>query len=526
MAIPRRILTIVIGIALFGTAACTVAPVRPEPAAAAAPTERVPLGDALAGLEPQDVWQNFYAITQIPRPSGHVEQMRDYLVQFGAGLGLETSVDEAGNVLIRKPAAPGLEGRAGVVLQAHMDMVAVKTPESAHDFLADPIPAFVAGEWLVSNGTTLGADDGIGMALAMAALQAETPTGPIEALFTVDEETTMAGATGLPPGVLQGSYLINLDQEQEGEFLIGSAGGVTADVAAGYALVAAPEGLQGYEVAVGGLTGGHSGVDIDKGRGNAIKLLVRLLRDTPETLGLRLAALEGGTAPNSIAAHAVALVGVPEAQADAFLEAVRSVEETVKTELAAAEPGLSVTATPAALPAQVMGEGDQRRLIAALDASPQGVQRMSDAVAGLVETSLNLGVVQARDGEFLARWALRSAVDTALDDTAARLAGVWRLAGEEVVFSSAYPGWAPDPGSSLVQLMEQTYADIYGKEAVTAAIHAGLECGTVISKYPGMEAISIGPTLRDVHSVSERLEIATVQAVADLLAETLNRIPE
>jgi dipeptidase D len=487
---------------------------------------KVPLKDAIANMEPKDVWQNFYEVTQIPRPSGHDEQIRAFLVQFGQDLGLETSVDEVGNVLIRKPAAPGMENRIGVVLQAHMDMVPQADPGVVHDFTTDPIQAYVEGEWVKAEGTTLGADDGIGIAVALAVLQSQTlAAGPIEALFTVDEETSMAGANGLLPGVLEGRTYINLDSEEEGTFTIGSAGGVNVDVEFAYAETAVPPGMAAYTLTVRGLKGGHSGVDINLGRGHAVKLLVRFLRSAP-TYGLRLAGLEGGTATNAIPREASALVCIPVSQTDAFLKAVEEYQSVVQLELAAVEPDLHVLAVPAVLPAMVMDETVQRTLVDALDATPQGVMRMSDAVPGLVETSTNMGIVQSLAGEADVACYLRSSIGSSLDDLAGMMSSVWDLAGVEVIISGRYDGWAPNADSPILALMQEVYENMYGEPAEVMAVHAGLECGTVVAKYPGMDAISIGATSLNIHSPTEALNIASVKKLTDFLFEVLQRVPE
>jgi dipeptidase D len=513
----------------------TTAPVGEEPSATtAAPAEtpaataaRVPLKDALGTLEPEDVWQNFYDLTQIPRPSHHEEQVRDFLVQFGQGLGLETIVDEAGNVLIRKPATKGMENRAGVILQAHMDMVPQKTPESTHDFLTDPIEAYVDGDWVAADGTSLGADDGSGIAIAMAVLQSQTLSlGPTEALFTVNEEDGLDGASGLQPGVLQGEILINLDSETEGEFTIGSAGGEYANIKATYAESAVPADVAAYNVTVSGLKGGHSGVDINLGRGHATKLLVRFLSEATGKYGVRVAQIASGTAANAIPRDASALVTVPSAQADDFLAAVEGFQGIVQAELAATEPDLVVTATPADLPAKVMDEQAQGTIIDALYGTPQGVMRMSDAVPDLVETSTNMGIVNIADGQMAVTCLSRSSVDSELEDVGQMIASVWNLAGVEVAFSGGNSGWNPNPNSPILLLMEDVYREMYGQDPKVSAVHAGLECGTIVSKYPGMDAISIGPTLQDVHTPDERMQVATVKKLADLLTETLVRVPE
>ncbi len=494
---------------------------------AGAPARKVPLAEAVKALEPRDVWVNFYELTRIPRPSRHEEKVREFLVRFGKDLGLETMVDGAGNVVIRKPAAAGMENRKGVVLQAHMDMVPQKTADAVHDFARDPIAAYLEGEWVKAAGTTLGADDGIGIAMAMAVLQSKTtPTGPLEALFTVNEEDGMDGARGLAPGLLAGGILINLDCETEGEFTIGSAGGEYADVKFPAAGVALPAGMTAWRLSVRGLNGGHSGLDIHLGRGHAAKLLVRVLGDASTRYGMRLAQIDSGTAANAIPREATALVCIPEGREGEFLKRVREYENIFRNELGAVEPGLAVAAAPADPPAEVMAPKAQRALLAALHGAPQGVIRMSDAVAGLVETSTNTGVVRARDGAVEVASLTRSSVDTCLDDVDGMLAGIWELAGADVRVSRRYPGWRPDPGSPIVRLMAGVYKDLYGTEAKLIAVHAGLECGTIGAKYPGMELISIGPTLRDGHSPGERLFAPSVKKAADLLAETLKRIPE
>ena len=477
-------------------------------------------------MDPQDVWQNFYQLTQIPRPSHHEEQVRDFLAQFGKDLGLETIVDDVGNVIIRKPASPGMENRHGVILQAHMDMVA-QPLDGTHDFLTEPIDAYVEGDWVKADGTTLGADDGSGVAIAMAILQSKTLSlGPIEALFTVNEEDGMDGALGLQPDVLQGDILINLDSETEGEFTIGSAGGDYVDVDGSYTEVATPAATAAYTVTVSGLQGGHSGVNINEGRGHATKLLVRLLSPAAAQYGVRLAQIAGGTAANAIPTSASALVVVPDDQADAFLKYVQQYEGIVQSELAAVEPDLKVQATPAALPAKVMDEQVQQALIDALYGSPQGVLRMSDAVPGLVETSTNMGIVKAADGQLAVTYYPRSSVDTELDDINQMIASVWDLAGVPVTISGRFSGWDPNPNSPILLLMEDVYQEMYGQEPMVTAVHAGLECGTIVSKYPGMDAISIGPTLQDVHTPNERIQVASVKKLNDFLIETLKRIPE
>jgi dipeptidase D len=489
--------------------------------------DHVPLQEALNQLQPQDVFRNFSDITQVPRPSGHTEEIRAFLVAFGEGLGLETIVDQAGNVIIRRPPTPGLDNRAGVVLQAHMDMVPQKDENKVFDFAVDPIQAFVDGEYIVTEGTTLGADDGIGMAMIMAVLQSETlQAGPIEGLFTVDEETDMSGINGLAPGVLQGTTLINLDSEEEGTFTIGSAGGEHAEIHFSYPQEQAPEDMVSYKTRVEGLQGGHSGVDINLGRGHATKILVRLLKEAAEPYGVRLASISSGTAGNAIPREAEALVFIPAAQVDPFISFSKDFEAKVRAELQAVEPDLSIEVTEAEAPQQVMEESFQATVIDALYGTPQGVLRMSDAVPGLVETSTNMGITNAQDGQLEVISYLRSSVDSALEDTGQMIASVWALAGMTTDISGAYGGWAPDPNSPILAHMQEVYEGLYGQEPVISAVHAGLECGVVATSYPDMDMISVGPTIENVHSPSERLHIPSVPKTMALLVETLQAMPD
>ena len=505
----------------------------PDPGLTAPVTGGTPLEDVIASMAPQDVWQNFEDITQVPRPSGHVEQIRSFLVDFGKGLGLETTVDEAGNVLIRKPASKGMENRAGVVLQAHMDMVGTPAPGTTFDFQTKPIEALVTGDWVHAGDTTLGADNGIGMAIMMALLQRKDLVAPqIEALFTVDEETTMQGANGLQPGSLDGKYYVNLDSETDGEFTIGSAGGLTQQNVFAYQTGGGPQSVVTgfYTVTVTGLSGGHSGMDIDKGRGSAIKLLVRLLKPAGEWYGVRLASLKGGEHNNSIPSQATALMMLPTANQAAFDAYLKKSEATFRKELAATETKLAVGWTPSTVSSPeppVMTLSSQNRVLDALNANPQGVLRMSDTVPGLVETSNNLGMLVTANGFVTATNLSRGSVDSELADAGEMIRSVWDLAGAQTTINDQYPGWTPNPDSPLLNLFMRTYEQLYtDKEPAYTAVHAGLECGTVASKYPGMDFISLGPTLVDVHNADERLQISSVPRVVDLLVAVLAQAPD
>jgi dipeptidase D len=489
------------------------------------PGATVPLRDAIATLEPHGVWEHFFQLTQIPRPSHHEEKVSAFLAQFGRGLGLETEVDDVGNVLIRKPASAGRENAPGTILQAHMDMVPQKTDETVHNFLTDPIAAYVEDGWVRAEGTTLGADDGIGVALIMALLEAkDVAHGPLEALFTVNEEDGETGANAVQPGMLHGASLINVDSEQEGVFTIGSAGGEDIDATMTYQQEPTPTGMTGLRIDIAGLEGGHSGLDINRGRGNAIKLLARLLQTAPEPLGVRVSSLSGGGVHNVIPREANAVVVVPMGQAAALIEFVNAFAATVKRELAATDPELNISVTETAAPAQVMTTDAQRRIVEALDAAPNGVIRMSDTIPGLVETSTNLGKLAAADGAFTATFLTRSSVDSEREAVQQTIASVFDLAGMATKTHDAYPAWAPDPASPLLTLTQSVYRDLFGHEAEVMAIHAALETSTIGAKIPGLAMISIGPTVLDVHTPDEHLEVATVGEVYDLLVATLERL--
>ncbi|NJD61168.1 MAG: aminoacyl-histidine dipeptidase [Deltaproteobacteria bacterium] len=488
--------------------------------------EKIPLEDAYQNMAPKDVWKRFYDMTQIPRRSLHEEKVRAYLVSFGNGLGLQTIVDNVGNVLIRKAPTPGMENRKGVILQAHMDMVADQTPDTVHDWDNDPIAAYVDNDWVRAEGTTLGADDGIGVALAMAVLESATiASGPLEALFTVNEEAGMDGATGLAPGLLTGDILINLDGEIEGDFTIGCAGGEAAAIQVPYKETGLPGGMAAYRVAVQGLQGGHSGLEINLGRGNAAKLLVRFLKDGAGRYGLRVSQIDSGTAANAIPRDGSALVCIPWGREPDFLAHISEYEGILKSELGAVETDLSVTAAVADPPPRIMNDKAQRDLVNALYGTPQGVIRMSDNVANLVETSTNMGVVHAGDRAMEVENRIRSSVDTSIDDVGSMLSSVWELAGAQVEFSGRYPGWKPNPESPLVLLMSDVYMALFAQEPNIGAVHAGLECGTIYGKYPNLDMISIGPTNQKVHTTDEQLFVPSVQKVMDLLVETLHQIP-
>ncbi|MDR0729858.1 MAG: aminoacyl-histidine dipeptidase [Prevotellaceae bacterium] len=477
---------------------------------------------SIENLTPQRVWKNFYMLTQIPRPSKHEGKVREFIVRFGKDLGLETLTDDIGNVIIRKPATAGMENRKGVILQAHLDMVPQKNSDTNHDFEKDPIHPYIDGEWVRARGTTLGADNGVGVAVAMAVLEAKDLVhGHIEALFTIDEETGMTGAFGLKAGLLKGEVLINLDSEDEGELYVGCAGGLDGSFTFTGREEAAPAGYEAFRLAVTGLKGGHSGMDIILGRGNANKVLMRFLHLLTTDFGARLSTIEGGNLRNAIPREAFALVWLPAAQVAVAKQAVAGLFDTIAVELSAVEGGLKVSLEAAEKPAAVVDEATQRALILAVYACPNGVVRMSDTMHGLVETSNNLAIVKLENGVAQVSCLLRSSVDSAKDDLANAMGAVFTLAGAQIAFTGGYPGWKPNPDSAILKTMKDVYQRMYGKAPEVKAIHAGLECGLLGGIYPHWDMISCGPTIRSPHSPDERLKIDTVEKWWNFLVETL-----
>ena len=480
---------------------------------------------SIATLNPDRVWKHFYALTQIPRPSKHEQKAVEFVAKFGKDLGLETLVDEVGNVIIRKPATKGMENRKGIILQGHLDMVPQKNNDKVHDFEKDPIEAYVDGEWVKAKGTTLGADNGIGLAMAMAVLEADDlEHGPIEALFTVDEETGMTGAFGLKPGLLKGDVLINLDSEEEGELCMGCAGGLDGTFVFKYKEESAPAGYEAYKLVVNGLKGGHSGVDIALGRGNANKILFRTLHILDKKYGIRLAAIDGGSLRNAIPREAFAIFAASAGKTAEIKQTVEKLFKLAAAELSATDEGLKIAVEPVAMPATVMNAATQKSLILAVYACPNGIMRMSDSLP-IVETSTNLAIVKSENGEIKVSCLLRSSVDSAKEDLSDMMGAVFSLAGAEVKFSGAYPGWKPNPSSAILQTMKEVYKKLYGKEPIINAIHAGLECGLLGGVYPDLDMISCGPTLRFPHSPDEQLNIPSVDKCWKFLLATLKNIP-
>ncbi len=485
------------------------------------------MSDQVRALEPQKMWAHFADLNSVPRPSKKEERVRQFMVDFGNKLGLPTRVDEIGNVIITKPASAGMEDRATIVLQSHLDMVHQKNADTNFDFDSEGINMYVDGDWVKAEGTTLGADNGIGVATIMAILESDDIDHPaIEALFTIDEETGMTGAQGLKAGELSGKYLLNLDTEDDDELSIGCAGGIDVTVHKMYEEESTPEGMKGYRVTVKGLNGGHSGMDIHKGLGNANKLLNRILWRTHEHFGMRIASIDGGGLRNAIPREAGAVVAIRAADARTFEKHIAHQMEILKKEYATTDPNLVLVAAEVETPDRVMDIQHQEQLLAAIYACPNGIYRMSPDIPDLVQTSNNLARVEADKGEVKILCLTRSSVDSEKMDLAHAIEANFYNIGADVELSGSYPGWTPLPGSAIVSLMSDLYREMYKEEPKVAACHAGLECGILGTHYPEMEMISFGPNIRGAHSPDEKVQISSVQKFWNYTLETLKRIPK
>jgi dipeptidase D len=481
----------------------------------------------LVNLKPGMLWKHFEEICNIPRPSRNEGQIAEYVVSFAKKNNLDTSRDDFGNVVIRKPASPGLENLQTVVLQGHLDMVAEKNNNVAHDFDKDPIQPYIDGDWVKAKGTTLGSDNGIGVAAALAVMESkEAKHGPLEALFTLDEETGLNGAQSLKAGFLKASILLNLDSEEMGTLYIGCAGGKNTYAKFNFKPESVPSGSASFEVKVTGLKGGHSGLDINEDRGNAIKLISRLLFNLENKFNVRLASITGGSKHNAIPRECFAVITVQGNLENDLAGYVKEYNDIVKKELATNEPGLKVEINKTGLPANVMDTSSQSKLISALYSVSHGVITMSPDIPGLVETSTNLAVVSSENSSVSVVTSQRSSVESEKDDIAARIYALFSLAGAEVSQGDGYPGWKPNINSPILGVLKQTYKKLYGGEPEVKAIHAGLECGIINEKYPDMDMISFGPTINGAHSPDEKVNIKTVDQFWNLLLETLENIPQ
>ena len=478
-------------------------------------------------LQPKVVWDNFYGLTRVPRPSKHEEKVIEYLLEWGKNHGIQAEKDAAGNVIMRAPATPGMEKRRGVILQGHMDMVPQKTGDSKHDFLTDPITTLVEGDWLTADRTTLGADNGIGVALALSVLEDKgVKHGPVEVLVTRDEETGMTGANGLKPGVLKGDILINLDSEDEGELCVGCAGGLDAEADFRYRTVASPEGFVGYTLTVKGLQGGHSGMDISLYRANANKVVARILLPLMEKHGVKLVSFTGGSLRNAIPFEACAEILVPDAAVKAVKKVVDEVFGQIKAEFAESDPSASMQFVKTAAAPRYVGDKVALSVVKALLACPSGVIRMSRTMEGLTETSINMAIVRTEKGHITVHSLMRSAVDSAKAALADRVRCIFEAAGATVAFKGGYSGWTPKLDTPMNKVMMEQFKKVYGRDMKIMATHGGLECAIMGAKYPNWEMVSVGPTIRYPHSPDERLDIPSVARTWDYLKAVLEAVPE
>ncbi|HLN21888.1 MAG TPA: aminoacyl-histidine dipeptidase [Bacteroidales bacterium] len=477
-------------------------------------------------LEPKQVWNYFHEITRIPRPSKKEQRIIEYMRDFGKKHNLETLVDEVGNVIIKKPATKGMENKKGVILQSHLDMVPQKNSDKKHDFEKDPIETLIDGDWVKANGTTLGSDNGIGVAATMAVLASkDLQHGPLEALFTIDEETGMTGVFGLKGGLLNGEILLNLDSEDEDELCVGCAGGIDVSATLDYNEEKAPNGYVAYKVYVKGLKGGHSGVDIALGRANSNQLMAQFLMQAGSDFAIRLSEVSGGDLRNAIPREASSVVLVEDSKTKKFEEFVKRYDSVYKAEYSDTEPDLLFACEKTTTPEKVMAKDAQFMIVRAVFVCPNGVVRMSQSISGLVETSNNLAIVKAKAGKFEAHCLTRSSVDTAKEATAWKIAAVFHLIRADVKLTGGYPGWKPNMQSPVLKVTSDVFKRLHGKEPGVKAIHAGLECGLIQGVYPGLDMISFGPTIKYPHSPDEKVHIPSVGRFWDFLVETLKNIP-
>jgi dipeptidase D len=484
------------------------------------------MSQEIRNLEPKALWNKFADLNAVPRPSKKEERVIEFMKNFGNSLGLETFEDEIRNVIIRKPATPGMENRKAIVMQGHLDMVHQKNADTLFDFDTQGIDMYVDGDWVRARGTTLGADNGLGVATIMAVLESkDIPHPAIEALFTIDEETGMTGALNLKGGILQGQILLNLDTEEDDEIDIGCAGGIDVTATRTYNEEEVPEGSVGHIITVKGLNGGHSGMDIHKGLGNANKIMNRLLFDAFENFGLQVAEINGGSLRNAIPRESVAKVIISEMFDEAYIFDMQEIINDIKAEYKTTEPNLSIEIVKCDLPEKVMDLGVQEGIIRAIYAAHNGVYRMSADMADLVETSNNIARVIVKDGEILIGCLTRSSVETSKFDLANSLRSAFELVGCEVELSGSYPGWTPNVNSEILDTLVGIYEKQNNEKPKVVACHAGLECGILGTNYPDMDMISFGPTIHGAHSPDERASISSAQKYWKFVLEILANIP-
>ena len=482
----------------------------------------------IANLQPSCIWRNFDALTKVPRPSGHLEKVQQFLLDFAKRVGVEAFIDEGNNIVMKKPATPGMERRKVVLMQAHMDMVPQKSPESNHNFETDPIETYIDGEgWVRAKGTTLGADNGLGVAAIMAVMEAtDLQHGPVEGLITADEETGMFGANDLPKGELNGDIMLNLDSEMWGKFVIGSAGGVDVDTTLDYKEVETDPEDAALKVTLNGLRGGHSGLEIREGRGNANKLMVRFVREAVETCEARLVSWNGGNMRNAIPFKAEVVLTMPKENVEAVKALVDDWKADFEDEYKYIEENIEFFAEKVETPKTEVPVEIQDNLIDAIYACHNGVVRMIPAYPDVVETSSNLAIIKIENGEAAFKILVRSSREDMKDYAVKTLESCFNMAGMKVETSGSYGGWDPNPNSEILNMLKRIYKEQNGKEAIVQVDHAGLECSVILEKYPNMDVVSLGPTLLSPHTTNERCQISTVEPFWKLLKQVLIEVPE
>lgn len=478
-------------------------------------------------LEPRIVWNNFYNLTQIPRPSKHEGKVIEYLYNWGISHGFETIRDKGGNIIIRVPATPGMENRRGVIIQGHMDMVPQKTSDSNHDFLKDPINAYIDGEWVTADRTTLGADNGMGVALGLSAIEDKSVKhGPIEILVTYDEETGMTGANTLEPGVLKGDILMNLDSEQEGELCVGCAGGLDVSASFKYLKYNTPAGYKGLKVTVKGLQGGHSGMDISLYRANANKAVARMILPAIELLGVKVVSFTGGSLRNAIPFEAEAELVVPQENLAAVRQMIESEFGRIKAEFKESDPTATLIVEECEAAPKHIQPSVMLRAVKAMLACPSGVIRMSRTMKGLTETSINMAIVRTEKGKITIHSLMRSSVNSAKAALATRVRCIFELAGaDDIQFAGGYSGWTPKLDTPMNKIMMEQYKNVTGEDMEIMATHGGLECALLGAKYPAWEMVSVGPTIKYPHSPDEKVNIASVARTWEYLKAVLENVP-
>jgi dipeptidase D len=483
------------------------------------------MDDSLQDMEPKNLWRHFLEISSIPRSSGNETAAINHLEQWARALGHEVILDRVGNLVIRKAATAGMEDRPGVVIQAHIDMVCEKNEGTPHDFLNDPLRVYREGDLVRAHGTTLGADNGIGVAAALAILEAnDLKHGPLEILITVDEETGLTGANEFQGGLLKGKYFLNLDSEDEGILTIGCAGGLDTTVTRALHLSSADPGKAAHRLKVAGLKGGHSGIDIDRGRGNSIAILARILQGLLTKFRMDLASIDGGNKRNAIPREAFAVLVVAPEMEDDIRREIADWESVIRNELGGFDPGLALSLEPVDLPERVMSKEDFTALLGFILNAPNGVISMTPDMDGLVQTSCNLGVVQTVQGKVEIILLSRSSIDSSKAAQAQRIEALTSLADMECSHNGGYPGWKPEPDTWLVKTMTMVYEELYSRPMEVKALHAGLECGIIGERYPGMEMVSIGPDMNDVHTPEENVSISSVSRFWEYLIKVIETI--